>query len=367
MKNEKMITKSQFIFIIIQSQIGVGLLSLPYVVHKHAKNDAWISGMIAGFGVFILLLIMWALGKRFPNDTIFDYTKKITGIYIGQFISSLYILYFAIVSIYVVTITINMLKKWILTFTPPYVLILFIVGTGVYLSRESIKVIGRFFTFVSILILFLIFLEFCSYKNVNIKSLFPIGHAGIKNILLGSHDSLMSMLGFEIILVIFPFVKANQQHVLKCATISISFVTILYTFFLFTSIVSFSPAELDIVPEPTLYLLKALSYEIIERLDLIFLSIWVVPIITSFVTYLYMTSFGLSKLLKLKNHKKVTLMIGIVIGIISNFLPQEDIFINSYGSLVSYSSYLFIAVIPLFLLIVSIIRKKKELGNLYEV
>ncbi|PEJ53306.1 hypothetical protein CN692_21405 [Bacillus sp. AFS002410] len=367
MKNEKMISISQFTFVIIQAQIGVALLSLPYVVHKHAGHDGWISVLVAGIGVYLLLLIMWLLGKRFPKDTIYEYSSKIVGKYIGVFISYLYILFFFMVSIFIVVVTISTLKKWILTFTPPFVLILFIVGTGVYLAKENMKIIARFFTFVCILIFFLIFLEICSYNNVNYRYIFPIGQAGVKNIFLGAHDALNSMMGFEFILVLFPHIKANPSKILKAGTISISFVTLLYTFFLITSYMSFSKAEISIVPEPILYLLKSLSYEVIERLDLVFLSIWVVPILTSVVTYLYLTSFGISKLLKFKNHSKTTFFTGLSLAIFCLFIPQSEEFIMKFGTFLSYSSYFFIFFIPLILLIISYIRKKKELGNLYEV
>ncbi|PET54986.1 hypothetical protein CN514_17410, partial [Bacillus sp. AFS001701] len=342
MKNEKMLSISQFTFVIIQAQIGVGLLSLPYVVHKHAGHDGWISTLLAGIGVFLLLLIMWLLGSRFPKDTIYEYSSKIVGKYIGMVISYLYILFFFMVSIYVVMLTISTLKKWILTFTPPYVLVIFIVCTGVYLAKENLKVIGRFFTFVCVLILFLIFFEFCSFNNVNYRYLFPVGQAGVKNIFLGAHDALISMMGFEFMLVLFPYVKGKPNKILKAGTISISFVTILYTFFLITSYMSFSKAEIEIVPEPILYLLKSLSYEVIERLDLVFLSIWVVPILTSLVTYLYLTSFGISKLLKFKNHSKTTIFTGLAIAIICTFLPHSEEFIMKFGTILSFTSYFFI-------------------------
>ncbi|PGL71124.1 hypothetical protein CN925_09740 [Bacillus sp. AFS055030] len=367
MKNEKMLSITQFTFVIIQSQIGVGLLSLPYIVHKHAGHDGWISVLVAGIGVFLLLLIMWLLGKRYPKDTIYDYSTKIVGKYIGIVISYLYILFFFLVSIYVVTLTISTLKKWILTFTPPYVLVIFIVGTGVYLAKENLKVIGRFFTFVCILILFLIFFEFCSFNNVNYRYLFPIGQVGVKNILLGAHDALISMMGFEFMLVLFPYIKGKPTKILKAGTISISFVTILYTFFLVTSYMSFSKAEIEIVPEPILYLLKSLSYEVIERLDLVFLSIWVVPILTSLVTYLYLTSFGISKLLKFRNHSKTTIFTGLAVAICCILVPQTEEFIMKFGTFLSFTSYFFIFVLPLILLIVSVIRKKKELGSSYEI
>lgn len=367
MKNKKMISKSQLMYIILQSQIGVGLLSLPYMAHKHAKSDGWISVIVAGIGVFILLLIMWALCKRFPNDTIYEFSNKIVGRSIGMFISFLYVLNFFIVSIFSVTITVSILKKWILTFTPPYVIIFCIVGTGIYLGRENIKIIARFYTFVSILIIFLVVLELLSYSDVNFKYLFPIGQSGIKNILIGGHDALMSMLGFELILVIYPFVKGTNKEILKFSTIAITFVTLLYTFFLITSYVVFSPLEIDIVSEPILYMLKALSFKVVERIDLIFLCIWIVPIVTSFVMYLHLASVGVSKLLKQKNHKKATLILGILIIIVSLMTPKEDQFLVKFNMFVSYTSYIYIGLIPLIFLIVSYLSKKKEPDNYNEI
>lgn len=363
MKNHKhTISSLQLFFVIIQAQIGVGLLSLPYAVHKNAQNDGWISVLLAGLGVFLFFLIMWSLGKRFPKQTLYEYLEKIVGKTIGKFISFLYILFFCAVSIFVVEITVLILKKWILSLTPSYVLVLIVVGTGVYMSRESIRVIGRFYTFVSVLIIFLIFLEICSLAHINVRYLFPIGQSGVKNILLGSHDALVSMLGFEVILVVFPFVNASHKEIFKKGTMAISFVTILYTFFLIVSYMSFSKKEIEIIPEPILYSLKALSYEVVERLDLVFLSIWVVPILTSFVNYLYLTSMGISSLIRSKNHKKPTFYVGLFIAVVAFLVPQEERMVERFGSIVSNASYVFIFAIPFSLLIVSIIRNKKEMG-----
>ena len=50
-KKDQSITKFQLFFILIQSQIGVGLLSLPNAVQKTAKGDGWISTLLAGLAV----------------------------------------------------------------------------------------------------------------------------------------------------------------------------------------------------------------------------------------------------------------------------------------------------------------------------
>ena len=66
----------------------------------------------------------------------------------------------------------------------------------------------------------------------------------------------------------------------------------------------FSPAEITIVPEPVLYMLRVIDIHVIQRLDLIFLSIWMVVTSTSILSYAYLGSMGISKLFRIK-HKAV--------------------------------------------------------------
>ncbi len=51
--NEKSITLNQMFFVIIQAQVGISLLSIPFKAHKYAKGNAWISVIIAGLIVQI--------------------------------------------------------------------------------------------------------------------------------------------------------------------------------------------------------------------------------------------------------------------------------------------------------------------------
>lgn len=60
-------TKTQLLFFIIQTQIGVGILSLPYSVFQRAKQDGWMSILLAGLVVQLLILLFWMLAKDSRN------------------------------------------------------------------------------------------------------------------------------------------------------------------------------------------------------------------------------------------------------------------------------------------------------------
>lgn len=76
--DEKPDNKISVIFLLIQSQIGV-VLSLPHAVQESAKGDGWISTLIAGLAVQVMLIVYWQLLKRFPTLMYTEITKKLVG------------------------------------------------------------------------------------------------------------------------------------------------------------------------------------------------------------------------------------------------------------------------------------------------
>jgi spore germination protein (amino acid permease) len=364
--NSVQISKSQLFFLIVQTQIGVGLLSMPYKVHLDAQNDGWISVGIAGTVVLALVFIMWNLCKRYPNDTIFEFNNKIIGKFFGSILSIVYILYFVSVCILIVELSTSMIKEWVLSLTPKWILIVFFVSVGFYLSRESLKIIARFNVFVTVFIFILFFLVLFAYTDVHFTYILPIGQSGYINILKGSHDAIVSMLGFEILLAAYPVAKVKENQILKFSSLAIIFVTILYMFFAFTSYIVFSREEIMIVPEPILYMLKALNIELIERIDLVFLSLWIVPMTTSLVSYLHLSSIGVRKIFKKQSHKYPSLIVALLVLVISFLLPDNEGFIQKFGEIVANSSYIFIGVFPFLLLVISWFRKKNVKEQRYE-
>lgn len=68
----------------------------------------------------------------------------------------------------------------------------------------------------------------------------------------------------------------------------------------------FQPAELDVIPNPVLYLLKTITFGVIERTDLIFLSFWVFVILATLSNYLYFCANGIAIILKKKITKNMS-------------------------------------------------------------
>lgn len=357
--NQLSITKFQLFFLMIQTQIGIGVLSLPNVVQKIAKGDGWISTIIAGVAVQFILFIYWLLVKRFPNDSYPEIAEKILGRFLGKGITLFIYLYFILIGSLATTLFLNLIHLWLLPLTPTWVLAILIMAASIYLAISDLRMIARFFVLASSLFLLLLFLSILSlFIPKDITYIMPIGSSGIKNILIGSHNSLISMLGFEIFLFSFPFILEKQKGVLKTISMANLFVTGFYTYFMIICLITFSPEQLHQIRMPLLYLFRGLSYKMIDRVDFIFLSIWIVPMTTSIIGYLFLTSKSFSR--EKKSYERAVILNGVLIFSIAIFIPHNDELIALLSKYVSYLSYVVVFVIPLFLLLMSYLLKKHE-------
>lgn len=348
--------------LIVQTEIGVSILSLPNLIFQQADTDGWLSMLIAGGITQILILIIWLLNTRFKQSTIFAISRKILGKWLGTVIIMAYIAYFCATGSIILILFTRMITLWVLPRTPYWTLMLLLLAAGMDMARDNLRVLARFCTFTMfLLVLFMLFVVY-GFKDGHFIYLLPIGHAGFFNILLGSKKATLSVLGFEMILVIYPFVQGTSMQKLKAASMANLFVTLFYTLTILCVYLYFNPAQIPLLPEPVLYMLKAFKFTIIERVDLLFVSVWIVIVAASFMTYLYLATVGLSELFNKKKHASfvpVAAFFTFVPALIPN---QNEIIITKINHFFEQVSVAFVMAIPLFLLLISFIFGKKEKG-----
>jgi len=356
MESNYHITRAQLFFVVVQTQIGIGILSLPHDLHKVAKGDSWISIIIAGLGVQLSIFILYFICKRFPDLNFYEFTPKIVGKWIGGVINSIYVIYFIFIIGLITVLWTSILKEWVYYQTPKWMFYLIVAFILLYFASQTLRVIARFDMFVSVFLVVLIGLIVYSFGDVDFRYLLPIGQSGLKNIISGANQALVAMLGFDVLLFVFPLVKAESRQILKTMTYANIFVTSYYLFVILVALVTFAPEELNKIPEPVLYMLKALALTVIERVDLLFLSIWIVSVATSITSYGYLASKGLSYFFR-KPHNRMISFVAVSVFIIA-FIPQNPSHIDLYSQIMSYISYLYVMIIPFTLLIIAIIKKK---------
>ncbi|WP_096188303.1 GerAB/ArcD/ProY family transporter [Evansella halocellulosilytica] len=359
MENSPKVTLSQFFFLVIQTQVGIGVLSLPFVVYEESQWDGWVSILLSGVAIHLISSLLFFLAVRFEKQTFFSFVQSIIGPIIGQMLNFFYLLYFAGVTALVLTLYYQRMDTWLLPQTPKWVMLLLLIIPAIYLTREKLHIIARFYLFVSGLIVVIIGVLLSGYTASNPLYIFPIGQAGFTNILLGAYGALQAMLGFELILFIFPYIKGTKKQIYATYSASIWFTTLLYTFTAITTYMFFSPEEIKLVPSPVLYMLKAFTSPFIDRLDLVFVSMWIVSVTTSLMTYLFLASVSASQLFPSIKREKIVTVLGIFIYLVVVFFgPINDLSVDIVSEFIDRWSVLFFLAIPTILLILSFLLHK---------
>ncbi|WP_416826649.1 GerAB/ArcD/ProY family transporter [Ectobacillus polymachus] len=353
------ITQGQLMFFVIQSQVGVGILSLPYKLQVSAKGGAWISALIAGFVVQVIILILCALCKRFPNDTLYSFLPKITGDFLGNLLSFAYIGYFLLMGGAALSKFADVVGKWVLQETPRWALLLLALLTCMYLVKEDLRVIARVFVISTFTIIVMVVLSLMGYAHVNFSYIFPITEAGWGKIIKGANEALFPLTGYETILVIYPFVEGKSGGKLKAVSLGNLVVTVFYAFEVFTSLIIFSPAVMPEVSEHLLFMLKGFSFQIIQRIDLIFLSLWIFIVTTSLVSWTYVATVGFGRIFHRDEHKKAVPYALFILFILA-LIAQNPAISDLYDQMAAIAHYSLIIGLPLILLSLTYMTRKRR-------
>ncbi|KGX91402.1 hypothetical protein N781_04500 [Pontibacillus halophilus JSM 076056 = DSM 19796] len=358
--NQSVLSRRQLFFLIVQAQIGIGVLSLPYDLHETAKQDGWIALIIGGLIMQVLFVLYWWLAKRFPNDQFFQIIEKILGKVIGSFVKWLFIIYFSIVVALILLLFSRLINLWILTNTPPWVVSGIMLLICLYLAYEPIQVIARVCTFVSALLVLLLLTLVITVQDLKIVYLFPMFHEGIKPILIASTDAIISMLGFVVLFFAYPYTKGSHKSKLLTLSLANAFVVGFYLISVLIVYTFFSTDEIPLVSEPILFLLKAFELPFISRIDLFFISTWMVSVATSITVFIYMAGIGMKDALRKQSHGPFVVVAGAISFAISTFPRGEEGVILAFSDYVSILSYIFSVGTPVILLILSLILRKRD-------
>ncbi|SFE48001.1 spore germination protein (amino acid permease) [Lentibacillus persicus] len=355
------ITQQQLFFLVIQAQIGVGILSLAFNVFDTARQDGWISMLVAGLAIQVAIVVIWMLCRRFPSSMLFDILSRLLGKWIGNIVNSGYLIYFTFTAAAVLAVNAQVIKNWILPATPSWVISFLMTFTGIYVCTGNLRVLARFFTVVSVLLVVLFLVTTYGLREANFIHLFPIGEAGGMKILSGAKEAILAILGFDLLLVIYPFVQGKSSGILKKVSLANLLVTLFYTYTIVITLAYFSPNELKLVPEPIIYMLKTFEFPVFARVDLVFLSIWLVSVATSFMIYLFMASKGIAYMFhRSEKHYKFVPWLGGMVFIVSLIPGNDELKVSAMSTYASNLSFIFTMGIPAFLLIISYLFRKKE-------
>lgn len=344
MQNKKTsITVMQYIFIIQGIQIGPGILSLPKVIAEKAGPDGWISIFIGGIISMLASILFILVAKTIPHDSPSTLLNKLFGKYVGGGIRYIYILYFSLYYWIVLVKSMLFTKNWFLSNTPDYVIIfLFCVPTYVLL-KKGLQIVGRYCELMFFMTMWLPFILLLPLSEGNWLHFLPILKDGFTPILEAVPTLIYSYLGFEICFFLYPFLQ-QKKYAIHGVVIANLITMSVYTLVTIICFYTFSPNSITQFTQPILNLLKLIEFRFLERFDMIWLSIYLLVVSTSWIAFLQ----GVLLLIKGADTKKNFLLLGLLLTggiaviVISPSWQQSE----GYQNIISHIGFIVAYIFP---------------------
>jgi len=360
-KNDK-ISNAQLWALLVNTIIGVGVLSLPSALAEKAENNGWVILIIASVISLILTMMITYLMTKYRGETLVEIGNKLVSKPVSYIVSILFVLYFIILSAFAVRIFAEVVKMFLLLRTPIEVVIITMLLTTAYVSRGGIEVLGRVSLIIIPIVVIPIFLLILALlPNLDFTNLLPVFRLGFKDILKALPSTVFSFAGFEFLFIYMTFVDDTDKS-MRYNILAVLGVLFVYLVTFIVVIAQFGVDETVHQLWPTLSLMITIEVPggFIENVQGIVMALWVLVVLTALGPAIYGSSLILSNLFKGKEFNYYVLPLVPIIYIIS-LIPDNLAQSYEYMEIFTYYFGTFASIfIPILYFVVSLLKKKEK-------
>ncbi|MCM3387843.1 GerAB/ArcD/ProY family transporter [Ureibacillus chungkukjangi] len=352
--NDQKFNAPLLFFVVVTSQIAVGIQGFQRLIVKDATHDAWISILLSFLFSHFIVYVMFKTLEIYSTNDLFGIQLDLFGKYLGHLINFSYVIYVSFAFFVVLKNYTEIITTWVF----PNLSQVFISGTLLILVIYSFTgglrvIIGVcFISVVStiwMLLLLLFPLEYAHYNH-----LLPVLSNDLVSILKGAYSMTFTIVGFEVVNILYPFVK-DKNKAQKYVHFGLFFTCFVYVFVMIVTIVYFSNEQLEKTIWALLTLFSIIKLPFIERIEIIVICFWLIIILPNLCLFSWSAYRGI---VRIKNIKGTTFIWIFTILIFFVSLPvQSRHDINRINNIFSKIAFYVVFIYPLFLYIMASTKK----------
>lgn len=329
MSNEKIkiresLTLSPFFlfFLIHSSQTGIGMLSMQRDIAKYAEQDAWIGIVIAGLYLHVIFLMLFKILASSNNGDVISLHQQYFGKIFGNILSMVFVVYFFLLLLLVFRSYIEILQIWVYSIVAPWEIGLVITVVIFYIVLGEFRVIAGISLWSTLIPIILVFVLGYTLKFSHFSNLQPFFNHDIKEILLSSKEGIISFVGFETVLLFFPFIKKGKSTK-RWAHLGLLFTTLTYLILTIITYAFYNQGMLKYIIWPTLSMTKIVQVPFIERFEYIFIFSWLLVVMPPMCLCIWAITRSLKEMLNIKSSFSLTGIL-VLVNILSILLIDRD-------------------------------------------
>lgn len=254
MNNNRPITTIQVVIVIVSTIIGIGILSIPRNMSETGGSGA---PLVSASGIPLAFLGCWftaAVCRKFPNETLFIFSRRLLGTGLADMFSVLISLFFA----FSAGITMRQFGEVCITVvfkkTPiEAVILLMLILAALSIRRNTIKFTYVHVFYLPFILVSVIGIVLVSLKSVDALNLLPItgNHLTFSSFSKGMLTSAALYQGTFVLTLMVPIMK-NPHQVLKAGAAALLIIGFVYVMIIIITVGMFGAQETKLLTYPTL-------------------------------------------------------------------------------------------------------------------
>lgn len=359
------LTPMQLFWLIFTFEIGMTLLLTQSPAFAAAKQDAWISYLLAGGASIIITLIAGKLSLLYPHQTFIEYSQTILGKWLGKIVVIPYFIqWFSIMAVtlrgFADIVILTLFRN-----TPLIMIIILMVVLMIYVTyRGGLEGIARCCEIMGpVIVLMILFSMLLSYNNIDFKRMLPVfADSGLKGIWVGSIPPSAFLSESVALMMLIPFVDKPAKGV-KYAVWGVGSVSLLISLVTLEVVMIFGSALPAKLLYPYFDMARYISVmEFLQNVEIIVIVGWLFSVFVKLSVYLFMASYGTSQWLGIVKWHKLIWFVAFAVILLVVMYPNVDApsIDYIYKFWVPYIMPFNMIAIPLLLLVVGLIRKRRQ-------
>lgn len=341
-------------FLVHASQTGIGILKYQAQISKHAEQDAWISLIMSGVSIHLILYIIFKMLDSNHNDLVAVH-QHCFGRIAGSALSILALGYFWLASFTVFRTYIVVIQTWVYPTIKTWQLSIIFGVLLYYIVSSGFRILTGFSFWGVILPSLLFILVYFPIKHMNYIYLLPVFSHPLGDLLLSAKASTLLFLGFEWVLMYYPFIK-DSSKIPKWAYLGNFYTIIVYLIVTFISFLYFNQDVIEQLPWATLMMVKIVHFSFLERFEYIFIFIWLLVIIPPMGISMWACTRIIKRTFSIP--PKFSLVLFILLVIIASITFKDLESVDMISNIASNAGFVFIYIYIPFLFLIKLIKDR---------
>lgn len=343
--------------LVFATQVGVGILGYQRIVAKEAGHDAWISVLLAGILTHVTVWVILKTLQRYPSTDLYGVQEDVYGKYLGSVLSLIFILYFFMSAMIILRNYIEVVQTWVFPQMATWTLSAIILFLAWYTILGGIRVIAGYVFFSVSVTIWLVCDLYFPLRYAQWEYLLPVLEADMGQLFQGMLGMSLTSIGFEVLYIVYPFVQ-DKNRLNRGVQLGVLTTNTIYLLVMIVSLVFFSQGQLMRTIWATLNLKKMVYFPVLERFELIAISIWMIVILPNIMMYIWSGARGLRRLFGWKLPHILYGVFPILFITSLLFVSRQEI--NRLNNLLGQTGLYLVYVYPYFLYLMVAVKRRKK-------